>query len=106
VNLRTRHLACLFLLLSTIGAAQASASSARTGFYGHHINALLYRHAVDSRSERAAETATSIQAADPETLDLPAPCRAALRATWTMRPPAAHAAAVNAATGLARSLAL
>lgn len=101
MTLRTRHLACLFLLLSSIGAAQASVSSAQTGFYGHHISALLYRNAID-RSELSPETATSIQAADPETLDLAASCRAALRLNWTMQPAAAHSAALSAVTSFAR----
>lgn len=105
MSLRTRHLACLFLLISTIGAAQASAASAQTGFYGHHISALLYRHAVD-RAELSIDAASSAKAADPETLDLPASSRVALNSTWTMRPPAAHSTALSAVTSFARALAL
>jgi hypothetical protein len=104
VSLRTRHLACLFLLVSTLGASQASASRTRHGFYGHHISALLYRHAVDARSEHMAQTTVANVAADPETLLIPAPCRAAFHSTWTMRPPAAHSAAVFASTSFARSI--
>jgi hypothetical protein len=102
VALRTRHLACLFLLVSTLGATQASASRTRQGFYGHHISALLYRHAVDARSEHMAQVPAANVAADPETLLIPAPCRAAFHSTWTMRPPAAHSASVYAATSFAR----
>jgi hypothetical protein len=105
VALRTRHLACLFLLFSTMGAAQASASPARGGFYGDHIAALLYRHAIDARSERLGQKTTA-NSADPETLELSAPCRAALRSTWTMRPPAAHSASLAAATSFARATVL
>jgi hypothetical protein len=103
VSLRTRHLACLFLLVSALGASQASASRARHGFYGDHISALLYRHAVDARSEHMAQITASSVAADPETLLIPAPSRAAFHSTWTMRPPAAQSAAVFAATSFART---
>ena len=104
--LRTRHLACLFLLISTLGASQANASSAQRGFYGHHISALLYRHAVDAHNERLAQN-TAANIADPEALLTPAPTLAAgLHSTWTMRPPAAHSAAIFAATSFARSAAL
>jgi hypothetical protein len=101
--LRTRHLACLFLLISTIGASQANASPARSGFYGHHISALLYRHAIDSRTERLAQHTAASPAADPETLLIPAPSRAAFNCTWNMRPPAAHSASIVAATSFART---
>lgn len=100
--LRTRHLACLFLLISSIGAAQASASSAQTGFYGYHISALLYRHAVD-RAELSIDPTASANAADPETLEVPSSSRAALHSSWSMRPPAAHYAALSAVTSFARA---
>jgi len=104
VSLRTRHLACLFLLVSTLGASQASASRARHGFYGDRISAILYRHAVDSHSEHLAQNIVATRvAADPETLLIPAPCRAAFHSTWTMRPPAAHSVAVFADTSFART---
>jgi hypothetical protein len=106
VALRTRHLACLFLLISTMGATQAHASGSRSAFYGDSISALLYRHAVDARSEHLAQTAAAASATDPDTLGIPAPARAAFHSTWTMRPPAAHSAAVFAATSFARSAAL
>lgn len=104
MSLRTRHLACLFLLISTLGASQANASGAR-GFYGHPISALLYRHAVDAGAEHLAHSIAR-PAADPETLLIPAPSRAAFHSTWTMRPPAAHSAAIFAATSFARTSAL
>lgn len=103
MSLRTRHLACLFLLVSTLGATQASASRTRHGFYGDRIAAILYRHAVDARSEHLAQNLVASVAADPETLLIPAPCRAAFHSTWTMRPPAAHSTAVFATTSFARS---
>lgn len=102
MSLRTRHLACLFLLVSTLGATQASASRTRHGFYGDRITAILYRHAVDSHSELQAQNLTARAASDPETLLIPAPCRAAFHSTWTMRPPVAQSAAVFAATSFAR----
>ena len=102
MSLRTRHLACLFLLVSTLGASQASAARARHGFYGDRISAILYRHAVDSRTDDQAQNLKAGVAADPETLLIPAPSRAAFCSTWTMRPPAAHSAAVFADTSFAR----
>jgi hypothetical protein len=103
VSLRTRHIACLFLLVSTLGASQASASRTRHGFYGDRITAILYRHAIDSHSEQQAQNLKAGVAADPETLLIPAPCRAAFHSTWTMRPPVAHSTAVFAATSFARA---
>jgi hypothetical protein len=106
VALRTRHLACLFVLLSTIGAAQANASSSQRGFHGDRISALLYRHAVDARNEHLAQK-DAATAVDPETLLTPAPAlAAAFHSTWKMRPPAAHSAALFAATGFARTVEL
>ena len=106
MSLRTRHLACLFLLVSTLGAAQANASSSRHGFHGDRITALLYRHAVDAHNEHMAQT-TVANAADPEALLTPAPAlAAAFHSTWTMRPAAAHSAAIFAATSFARNAAL
>jgi hypothetical protein len=106
VALRTRHLACVFLLLSTLGAAQANASSSPRGFHGDRITALLYRHAVDAHNEQFAQS-TADSTVDPETLLTPAPALAAVfHCTWTMRPPAAHSTAVFAATSFARSGAL
>jgi len=101
--LRTRHLACLFLLLSTVGASQASASRPRSSFYGDRISAILYRHAVDTHSEQLAQNTIAAPAADPETLLIPAASRAAFRSTWTMRPPAAQSASVIAETSFARN---
>ncbi len=104
--LRTRHLACLFLLVSTLGAAQANASSSQRGFHGDRISALLYRHAVDAHNEHLAQMPVA-NTADPEALLTPAPALAAgLHFTWTMRPPAAHSTAIFAATSFARNAAL
>lgn len=103
MSLRTRHLACLFLLVSTLGASQASASRGRHGFYGDRISAILYRHAIDSHNEQQAQNLKVSAIVNPETLLIPAPCRAAFHSTWTMRPPAAHSAAVFAATSFART---
>jgi hypothetical protein len=102
VALRTRHLACLFLLISTLGASQANASSTPRGFHGDRISALLYRHAVDARNEHLAQK-DAATAVDPETILTPAPAlAAAFHSTWTMRPPAAHSAAIFSATSFAR----
>lgn len=104
MSLRTRHLACLFLLVSTLGASQASASRTRHGFYGDRISAILYRHAVDAHIEQQAQNLKASVAANPETLLIPAPSRAAFSSTWTMRPPAAHSVAIFAKTSFARAI--
>jgi hypothetical protein len=99
VSLRTRHLACLFLLLSTLGAAEASVSAPPCVFCGHRITALLYRHAIDNLRAQTLENVAAIEAADPDTLTISASSRALFRAAWTMRPPSAHAVALHAVTG-------
>ncbi|HEY4010556.1 MAG TPA: hypothetical protein VGM11_10430 [Acidobacteriaceae bacterium] len=106
MRLRALPLACIMLLVSSMGATQASASAAQRGFYGHHISALLYRNAVDARHDRGAQHIAASPAADPETLLLPAASRAAFASAWSMRPPAAHSAALSATTSFARLLAL
>ena len=102
MTLRTRHLACLFLLISSIGAAQASASPVRSGFYGHQISALLYRHAMDAHRELAQQAAASIREFDPATLNVPANSRATFTSAWMMKPPAAQSATMFAVTGFGR----
>jgi hypothetical protein len=104
VALRTRHLACLFLLLSTMGASQANASRAPRRFCGDRITAQLYREAVHAHHEQIAQILIANTAADSETFLLPAPGRAVLHSAWTMRPPAAHSASVAAATSFDRIL--
>ena len=102
MRLRTRHLACLILLISSIGAAQASVSAGPAAFYGNHIAALLYRQAVD-RGERAGETASAMGAADARARELRGSGRGELRRAWTMRPASVQCAAVYAATSFRRA---
>jgi hypothetical protein len=97
MRLRTRHLACLLLLLSSLRATEgAIASSGYLSAGGRYISMLL--------SQRAAAT-TAVQpiAADTasykiEAFALPPGSLCQHTAAWTMRPPAAHTAALQAAT--------
>jgi hypothetical protein len=97
MRLRTRHLACLLLLLSSLSAADASGlRSGDLTLGGRYISMLL--------SQRAAAT-TAVQpiAADTasykiEAFALPPASLCQHTAAWTMRPPAAHTAALQAAT--------
>jgi hypothetical protein len=97
MSLRTRHLACLLLLLSSLSATQGQA--ARTGELsagGRYISMLL--------SQRAAATVEA-QPIVPDTASykieafaLPPAAHSLHTAAWTMRPPAAHTAALQAVT--------
>jgi hypothetical protein len=97
MRLRTRHLACLLLLLTSLSAAEGSAMrSGDLSAGGRYISMLL--------SQRAAAT----PAAEPLTADTASykieafaltPASRSLHANpWSMRPPSAHTAALQTAT--------
>ncbi|MES2394064.1 MAG: hypothetical protein V4555_20695 [Acidobacteriota bacterium] len=97
MRLRTRHLACLLLLLSSLSATAGSAQST-TGLTpgGRYISMLLSQRSAASVSSEPRATGNAsykIVAAA-----LPAAARTRSAAAWTMRPPAAHASALQAAT--------
>jgi hypothetical protein len=95
MRLRTRHLACLILLLSALSGAEASTQ--RSGDYtlgGHYITALL----AQEHAAVCAEAALVHHTNDLSTLALPAASVSLHRAPWTMRPPSAQSSAVQAAT--------
>ena len=101
MHFRPRHLACVLLLLSSLGA-QASPHAAALGA-GHFCTRagyiLLLSHGAAATRPAHAPQAPSLAA--PLALDLTSQSLAARRISWTMRPPAAHSAALHAVTGLA-----
>jgi hypothetical protein len=114
MKLRTRHLVCMMLLLSALRAADGSVLPAEHyGFSGHYIGVLLsqdhtgvwtkvtvHDHARNWGSggflaaDLTEKLGHTFEAASNASL-------AAYRTTWTMRPPAAHCAALYAATSSA-----
>jgi len=99
MHLRARHLACLLLLLSSLGSAEAA--TLRSGSLspgGRYVFSLLQQAAAQT----AAKPPSALCAADSPSLPLPASSLAAVRVAWTMRPPAAHTAAVHVLTAAGR----
>jgi len=95
MRLRARHLACLLLLLSSLGSAEAA--TLRSGALtpgGRYIFSLLQQ----SAAQTAAEPVSTLFTADTPSLPLPASSLAAVRVAWTMRPPAAHTVALHTLT--------
>jgi hypothetical protein len=99
----TRHLACLLLLISSFGAAQA-ARAQNPVFRGNYIDALLYRQsvAVHTLAQAAQYQRVREQKAE-DTAALKPRALATARTPWTMRPAAQQAAAVHALTALPRA---
>jgi len=97
MRLHTRHLACLLLLLSSLRAAEGSA--VRQGDLsagGRYISMLLSQRAA---AEVIAEPVPADTASYKiEAFALPPASRSLYTTAWTMRPPAAHTAAVQAST--------
>jgi len=101
MKLRSRHLVCLLLLASALRLAEgAELSTGQYGMGGRYIGALLTRLAPLEAADR--NVAATAHLAAPE---LPAASLVATRAVWTMRQPAAHAAAVESVTARAAVLA-
>ena len=99
MRLRARHLACLLLLLSSLGSAEAA--TLRSGSLtpgGRYIISLLQQSAAHT----AAEPPSTLCAGDSHSQPLPASSLAAVRVAWTMRPPAAHTAALHTLTAAGR----
>jgi hypothetical protein len=96
MRLRTAHLACVLLLVSSLGAAEGSTlRSGRLAFSSQYISMLLQQHGAQACEETspglAASRARTLHSAD----------RAVYRTVWTMRPPSAHAAARHMVTATA-----
>jgi len=95
MRLRARHLACLLLLLSSLGSAEAA--TLRSGSLtpgGRYVLSLLQQSAAHA----AAEPASALSSTNSPSLPLPSSSLAAIRVAWTMRPPAAHTTALHAFT--------
>jgi len=97
MRLRTRHLACLLLLLSSLSAAEGSAMrSGNLSPGGRYISMLLSQRAAASVTEEPRQDGTASYKI--EALALPPAERTLNSLAWTMRPPAAHTLALQAAT--------
>jgi hypothetical protein len=109
MKFRPRHLVCMMLLLSALRAADGSVlPRERYGFDSHHIAVLLSQTSTSAWTNADAHSiwgAFSFQqprtSANEFLSNLPSGPLAAYRTAWTMRPPAAHSAALRAATSLA-----
>ena len=112
MQLRTRHLFCMLLLLSALRAADgAMLPSGQNGFDAHYLSALFSQHGADAKvtlkdhrislGSGGGYFIPTSKPADTYTLGLPVASLATYRTAWTMRPPAAHSAALHAATGFA-----
>ena len=95
MRLRAIQLACLVLLLSSMGAARGTRlRSGEFGVGGNYIATLLAQdHAAANRATLSAVLDNTRSAA------VPAAALAHARIAWTMRAPALHTAAVHAFTG-------
>jgi hypothetical protein len=94
MRLRTTHLACLLLLLASMGPAQASTRATDFTLAGQTFAVALLRGA-------AAVAPGGVLGHE---LDLDPPAAghsqtAADRVAWMMRPPAAHSVRLQAVTG-------
>jgi len=113
MKLRTRHLFCMLLLLSALRAADGAVlPSGQNGFDAHYLSALLSQNGADAKlalkdhrinlgSGGGYFIPATSRPADVLTLGLPVASLATFRTAWTMRPPAAHSAALHAATSFA-----
>jgi hypothetical protein len=96
MRLRVSHIAGIFLLLASLGAAEGS--QARDGSYrfgGPYIGVILAQDSLGT----SIPSRLLKQADEEVALDLPAASAAHYRAAWTMRPPASHSISLHAVTG-------
>lgn len=111
MKLRTRHLFCMLLLLSALRAADgAMLPSGQNGFDAHYLSALLSQNSPSVKATlkdhrinlgSSGYFIPTSKPADTFILGLSVASLATFRTAWTMRPPAAHSAALNAATSFA-----
>jgi hypothetical protein len=95
MRLRAIHIASVLLLLASLGAADGSTLRKGTRSVGGQYIAVLL-----GQDHAAACMGAGLDHIVGETLkvDLPAAALAQHRTIWTMRPPAAHSAALHAVT--------
>jgi hypothetical protein len=96
--LRTRHFACLLLLISTLGIAQAQAPAPSLRCCGQTVALLLQQRGASRNHGTQSFNAAHVTAAMAQNLPL-----ASLRTIWAVRPPSAHSMTVHTVTGLAPS---
>jgi hypothetical protein len=96
MRLRATHIAGLFLLLASLGAAEgAPARSGGYRFGGPYIGVILAQESLGT-----SIPSRLLQQADEEVaLNIPSISATHYRATWTMRPPAAQSSSLHAVTG-------
>jgi hypothetical protein len=94
---RAVQLACLLLLLTSVGATESSSRGEQFSIGGHYISVLLRQNAATARPESPLVRHLNEQA---ETQP-PFPA-VTIRSVWTMRPPAAHSAALHTLTAAGR----
>jgi hypothetical protein len=94
IRFRAVQLACLLLLLTSIGAAERPMHGAESALGNRYISVLLLHRASVSRPDtplsRRLEEATPVE---------PTSFPEFSRTVWTMRPPSAHSVLVHAVTG-------
>ena len=96
MRLRAAHIAGLFLLLASLGAAQgATARQGGCRFSGPYIGAILAQESLGT----SIPSRLLVQADQEVALDIPSIATAHYRATWAMRPPSAHSINLHAVTG-------
>jgi hypothetical protein len=98
MRLRTRHLACLLLLLSSLSAAEGSTTrSADLSAGGRYISMLLSQRAA-AATVQAQPIVADTASYKIEAFALTPASRSQQTAAWTMRPPAEHTTALQATT--------
>jgi hypothetical protein len=96
MRLHTRQLACLLLLLSTLGMAAGASEASAAGFRGTAIEAMLYRSALENRAAEPVAKAVTSPRVDAAQADLPVAGRESLRAVWPVAAASAQAASTRA----------
>jgi hypothetical protein len=94
---RAIHIASLFLLLASLGTAEATTLRDGAPTFG-----ATYIRVLIAQQEAAAAASQSTLLTTPSedaTLDIPTAARTHARAAWTMRSPNAHTVTVHAVTG-------
>jgi hypothetical protein len=94
IRFRTAQLACLLLLLTSIGAAERPMRGADSALSNRYISVLLLHRTSVARAETPLT-----HSLDQATPAAPSAAPFLNRSVWTMRPPSAHSVRVHAVTG-------
>ena len=98
--LRTRQLACLLVLLSSLRLGLAAADQQQPGLRATAIEALLYRHALHNQAAREPRRPQAAMTLRADKDLFPSASRYAITLAWTMPLAAAHATAARAVQSL------